>query len=301
VCVAVLAAGGGAWALLGRAASPHPARAAGKTIRTVSSPSRPAPTPAAVVQAFFAAINTRDYPAAWRLWGIRAGTTYQRFESSYATTKREILHIVSTAGDVVTASLAVQRTTSTEMRFHGHFAVQRGVIVAMSLTPYAAASPVPPSTVPSPTPSDAKRAADCSTTAIDNISADCYTGSYGTTTVTSTDDPSPAGVDGNQVAELSNGHYLEYPDINFGSGATQFTARVACGAPHYASGGVEVVLDNPDNKPVAGFSLGNTGGWNVWKTVGSTMTEVTGVHTVYIVLSSGGPAPYMSLHYFTFG
>jgi hypothetical protein len=31
------------------------------------------------------------------------------------------------------------------------------------------------------------------------------------------------------------------------------------------------------------------------------MTEVTGVHTVYIVLSSGGPAPYLSLHYFTFG
>jgi hypothetical protein len=26
-----------------------------------------------------------------------------------------------------------------------------------------------------------------------------------------------------------------------------------------------------------------------------------GVHTVYIVLSSGGPAPYLSLHYFTFG
>jgi hypothetical protein len=31
------------------------------------------------------------------------------------------------------------------------------------------------------------------------------------------------------------------------------------------------------------------------------MTEVTGIHNVYIVLASGGPAPYMSLHYFTFG
>jgi serine/threonine-protein kinase len=290
-CVAIIAVGGGTWALLGRPASRHPVRAASKTIRTVTS-SRPVPGPATVVQAFFADIDNRDYTAAWRLWGIRGATTYQRFESSYATTKQETPHIVSVFADTVAASLAIQHTTGAETHFHGHFVVQRGVIVAMSLTPYAAASP---------TPSDTKPAADCSTTAIDNISADCYTGSYGTATVTSTDDPSPAGVDGNQVAELSNGHYLEYPDINFGSGSTHFTARVACGAPLYASGGVEVVLDNPDNKPVAGFSLASTGGWNSWKSVGTTMTDVTGVHNVYIVLSSGGPAPYLSLHYFTFG
>jgi hypothetical protein len=30
------------------------------------------------------------------------------------------------------------------------------------------------------------------------------------------------------------------------------------------------------------------------------MTDVTGIHNVYIVLASGGPAPYLSLHYFTF-
>jgi tRNA A-37 threonylcarbamoyl transferase component Bud32 len=300
-CVAVLAVGGGAWALLGSTASPSQARAAGKTTRTVSSPSRPVPGPAAVVQAFFAAIDNRNYPAAWRLWGIRAGTTYQRFESSYAATKQETVSSVSTSGDTVTADLTIQPTTGTTTRSHGHFVVQGGVIVAMSLTPYATVSPVPSHAAASPAPSDTKRATDCTTTAIDDISADCYTASSGTITVTSTDDPSPAGVDGNQVAQLADGDYLEYPDINFGSGSTHFTAQVACGAPLYASGGVEVVLDNPDNTPVAGFSLANTGGWNTWKSVGSTMTDVTGIHNVYIVLKSGGPAPYLSLHYFTFG
>jgi hypothetical protein len=228
----VLAAGGGAWALLGSTASPHSAPAVGQTIRTVFSPSLPGP------------------PAV-------------------------------SAAPRVTSAAAPSRTA------------------ASSAVP---ASAVPSSTAASPTPSGVNRAADCSTIAIDNISADCYTASYGTTTVTSTDDPSPPGVDGNQIAQLSNGHYLEYPDINFGLGSNHFTAEVACGAPLYASGGVEVVLDNPGNKPVGGFSIASTGGWNTWKSVGTILTEeVTGVHNVYIVLSSGGPAPYLSLHYFTFG
>ena len=243
-CAAVLAVGGGAWALLGRTASAHPARAAGQSIRKISSPSRSAPEPAAMSLTPHAVASP-----------VPSSTL--RSSSAAAST--------------------------------------------------AASSTVPSSTVPtragaSPAPSATKRAADCSTIAIDNISADCYTGSYGTTTVTSTDDPSPAGVDGNQVAELSNGHYLEYPDINFGSGSDHFTAQVACGAPLYASGGVEVVLDNPASKSVGGFSVGSTGGWNTWKSVGTILTqEITGVHNVYIVLSSGGPAPYLSLHYFTFG
>jgi hypothetical protein len=73
-----------------------------------------------------------------------------------------------------------------------------------------------------------------------------------------------------------------------------FLARVACGAPQNDSGGVEVVLDNPSNKPVAGFSLANTGGWSSWQSVGANMAEITGIHNVYIVLASGGPIPYMS-------
>ena len=73
-------------------------------------------------------------------------------------------------------------------------------------------------------------------------------------------DSSPAGVDGNQVAQLSNDDYLEYSNINFGSGSSQFHARVASGAANGVSGLVEVVLDNPSNAPVGSFAVGNTGG-----------------------------------------
>jgi hypothetical protein len=142
----------------------------------------------------------------------------------------------------------------------------------------------------------------CTTTATSDISADCYASSHGTISVTSTTDANPSGVDGNQVAQLSNGDYLEYTGINFGSGSTQFDARVASGAAGGVSGLVEVVLDNPSNSPVGTFAVANTGGWNSWKTVPANISKVTGTHNVYLVFSSGagGNPPYVSLHYFNF-
>jgi Carbohydrate binding module (family 6)/Glycosyl hydrolases family 16 len=157
-----------------------------------------------------------------------------------------------------------------------------------------------PSPSPSPTPTGGKQ---CTTTATADISADCYTGSAGSISVTSaTGDTNPSGVDGNQVAQLASGDYLEYPGINFGSGSSQFDARVASGAAGGVSGLVEVVLDNPSNPPVGSFAVANTGGWTSWRTIPANITEVTGTHTVYLEFSSGatGDPPYVSLHYFNF-
>jgi hypothetical protein len=142
----------------------------------------------------------------------------------------------------------------------------------------------------------------CTTTATSSISADCFTGSQGTISVTSTTDSSPSGVDGNQAAQLSNGEYLEYGTINFGNGSTQFDARVASGAAAGVSGLVEVVLDNASNAPVGSFAIGNTGGWSTWKTVPANISKVTGTHNVYLkfVSGAGGNPPYVSLHYFSF-
>lgn len=144
----------------------------------------------------------------------------------------------------------------------------------------------------------------CTTTATSYISADCYSGSQGSIDVTAaTGDTSPSGVDGNQVAQLSNGDYLEYDNINFGTtGSTQFDARVASGATGGVSGLVEVVLDNPDNPPVGSFAVANTGGWTSWETIPANISTVTGTHNVYLEFVSGatGDPPYVSLHYFDF-
>jgi hypothetical protein len=143
----------------------------------------------------------------------------------------------------------------------------------------------------------------CTTTATSDISADCYSASQGTIDKTTTTDSDPSGVDGNQAAELSNGDYLEYSGINFGStGSTQFDARVASGAAGGVSGIVEVVLDSPSNTAVGEFDVANTGGWSTWETIPANMSKVTGTHNVYLEFVSGasGNPAFVSLHYFNF-
>jgi hypothetical protein len=95
---------------------------------------------------------------------------------------------------------------------------------------------------------------------------------------------------------------MEYTGVNFGSGSSQFDARVASGAAGGVSGLVEVVLDNPGNTPVGSFAVANTGGWSSWETVPANISTVTGTHNVYLEFVSGatGNPPYVSLHYFSF-
>ena len=142
----------------------------------------------------------------------------------------------------------------------------------------------------------------CTTTATSDISADCFSASQGTINVSSTTDADPAGVDSNQAAQLTNGEYLKYSGVNFGTGSTQFDARVASGAAGGVSGLVEVVLDNPANAPVGSFAVANTGGWSSWRTVPANISSVTGTHDVYLEFSSGagGNPPFVSLHWFNF-
>jgi hypothetical protein len=158
----------------------------------------------------------------------------------------------------------------------------------------------PPSTTPpTTTPPGGKQ---CTTTATSNISADCFSTSQGSAPVTTTGDTNPSGVDGNQVAQLSNGTWLEYPGVNFGTGSSQFDARVASGAAGGVSGLVNVVLDNPSNPPIGNFAIGSTGGWSNWTTIPANIATTTGTHNVYLEFQSGagGNPPYASLHYFSF-
>jgi hypothetical protein len=175
--------------------------------------------------------------------------------------------------------------------------------VAVYTTSGSGSSPSPTPT-PTPTPtSGGGGGTSCTTTATSDISADCYGASQGTISVSAAGDTNPSGVDGNQVAQLVNGDYLEYKNINFGSsGSTQFDARVASGAAGGVSGLVEVVLDSPTNAPVGSFAVGNTGGWSTWETVPANISKVTGTHNVYLefVSAATGNPHYVSLHYFNF-
>ncbi|MGY1579279.1 glycoside hydrolase family 16 protein [Streptomyces sp. MN13] len=107
---------------------------------------------------------------------------------------------------------------------------------------------------------------------------------------------------GQNIGAVANGDWTLYKGVNFGStAATQFRARVASGAASGVSGLVEVRLDSRGNAPIGSFAVGNTGGWQSWRTVPANISSVTGTHDVYLTFTSGQPADFVNVNWFEFG
>ncbi|WP_369274639.1 glycoside hydrolase family 16 protein [Streptomyces sp. R11] len=107
---------------------------------------------------------------------------------------------------------------------------------------------------------------------------------------------------GQNIGSLANGDWALYRGVNFGSTtATQFVARVASGAANGVSGLVEVRLDSRGNAPVGSFAVGNTGGWQSWRTIPANIAGVTGTHDVHLTFTSGQPADFVNVNWFNFG
>ncbi len=106
---------------------------------------------------------------------------------------------------------------------------------------------------------------------------------------------------GQDMGFIANGDSASYANVDFGSTAAhQFSARVASGAAGGVSGLVEVRLDSRANPPIGSFAIANTGGWQSWRTVPANVSAVTGVHTVFLTFSSGQPADFVNVNWFTF-
>ncbi|MET7442280.1 carbohydrate-binding protein, partial [Streptomyces sp. NPDC005568] len=129
------------------------------------------------------------------------------------------------------------------------------------------------------------------------IQAESFDGQGGVSTETTTDSGG-----GQNISAIGNGDWALFKGVNFGStAARQFYGRVASGAAGGVSGLVEVRLDSRTNTPVGSFAVGNTGGWQSWKTVPANITGVTGTHDVYLTFSSGQPADFVNVNWFDFG
>ncbi|MEU5880485.1 glycoside hydrolase family 16 protein [Spirillospora sp. NPDC047279] len=131
---------------------------------------------------------------------------------------------------------------------------------------------------------------------------------YGTIQAESFDGQSGLGVEttsdsggGQNLGWAANGDWALYRGVDFGSSpARQFVARVASGAGG-VSGLVEVRLDSRSNAPIGSFAVGDTGGWQSWRTVPANISAVTGVHDVHLTFTSGQPADFVNVNWFRFG
>ncbi|MFF1447992.1 glycoside hydrolase family 16 protein [Streptomyces sp. NPDC058274] len=129
------------------------------------------------------------------------------------------------------------------------------------------------------------------------VQAESYDDQGGVSTESTTDSGG-----GQDISALGNGDWALYKGVDFGSSAArQFRGRVASGAAGGVSGLVEVRLDSRTSAPVGSFALGNTGGWQSWRTVPANVSGVTGTHDVYLTFSSGQPADFVNVNWFDFG
>ncbi|GLW29784.1 carbohydrate-binding protein [Actinoplanes regularis] len=106
---------------------------------------------------------------------------------------------------------------------------------------------------------------------------------------------------GQDVAYIANGDWLQFNNVNFGTGGVKdFVARVASGAASGVSGLIEVRLDSRSNTPIGSFALGSTGGWQTWTSIPGNVSSVTGTHTVYLTFTSGQPADFVNVNWIQF-
>jgi glucosylceramidase len=84
-----------------------------------------------------------------------------------------------------------------------------------------------------------------------------------------------------------DGSWAEYRNIDFGSGVSSVSIRVASGG---SGGTLEFHLDALSGLLVGTATLPATGGWQTWTTVTTTISGGTSIRNLFVVFRSGGAA-----------
>lgn len=115
--------------------------------------SAPPPAPASssagavgVLNAYFDAVNARDYARAWELGGRVFASTYAQFVDNHATKAHYDLTVLSVDGGVVTAAMDVTQTDGSHRYYAGTYIVADGTISGTTMREVSnSGAPVPSS------------------------------------------------------------------------------------------------------------------------------------------------------------
>ncbi|MDQ0253231.1 arabinoxylan arabinofuranohydrolase [Evansella vedderi] len=81
------------------------------------------------------------------------------------------------------------------------------------------------------------------------------------------------------VTDINNGDWTAVSGVDFGEGASEFSASVSSGTDGSA---IELRLGDPTGKLIGTLTVPNTG-WNQWTNVSTEVSGVEGVHDLYFV------------------
>lgn len=126
------------------------------------------------------------------------------------------------------------------------------------------------------------------TSAFTNIEAEDYNSVSGSKidTIGLTDGSSALGY-------ISRGDYILYNNINFGSGASSFKARVACGSDNARN--IELRLNASTGTLIGTLSINSTGSWDNYEEISVNLDSVTGLNDLYMVFDGA-----VNFDWFTF-
>jgi arabinoxylan arabinofuranohydrolase len=89
---------------------------------------------------------------------------------------------------------------------------------------------------------------------------------------------------GMSVGFIDNGDFIKVKGVDFGSGASNFTARVASGG---SGGSIELRSDKKDGTLLGKCTVSATGGWQTWQTIQCPVSGASGVHDIFLVFTGG--------------
>ena len=84
---------------------------------------------------------------------------------------------------------------------------------------------------------------------------------------------------GTCLGYVNAGDWVEYHDVDFGTNAVAFEARVASSTD---GGRINLFLDSPKGLQIGSCQVGNTGGWQKWINVQSALQPTSGSHDLYL-------------------
>lgn len=101
---------------------------------------------------------------------------------------------------------------------------------------------------------------------------------------------------GLNVGYIENGDWIRFDGVDFGTGATGVSVRVASNA---TGGTIKFRLDAAGGTQIGAINVTSSGGWQTWQTMTTSVTGATGVHSLYLSFS-GGTGYLLNLNHFVF-
>jgi hypothetical protein len=105
---------------------------------------------------------------------------------------------------------------------------------------------------------------------------------------------SEGGID---VTQISNGDYIKVRNVDFGTGATSFDARVASAA---SGGSIEIHLDSQTGTLLGTLAVPGTGGAQTWMTKSCTISGAAGIHDLFFKFTGGSGATLFNFNWWRF-